>query len=156
MSKSQTIFYSKKKNNNNLINHCKHEGLEILSVSILLEKKSSVVHLSTSASSSLRIPHRGLGTAFIRWISNLACRQIQWNKQSYPKPTGYISKQHMTNKPVKAFPNLCGSKDTVAFDSSYREIMNYMSTFTKQDSDGVMFPQVAFVWKGGVHLGIFY
>lgn len=57
----------------------------------------------------------GLGAAFIRWISNFACRQIQWNKQSHPKPTGYISKQHMTNKPVKAFHNLCGSKDTVAF-----------------------------------------
>lgn len=125
-----------KKSNKSL---CKHEGLQILPVSILLNKKSPVVHLSMSASSSLWIPHQGLGTAFIRWISNFACRQIQWNKQSYPKPTGYISKQHMTNKPVKAFHNLCGSKDTVAFDNSCREIMTYMSTFTKQDSDGLTF-----------------
>lgn len=97
----------------------------MLPVSILLKKKSPIVHLSMTASSSLWIPHQGLGLAFIRWISNLACRQIQWNKQS--SPTGYISKQYMTNKPVKAVHNLSSSKDTVAFDNSYWEIMNYMS-----------------------------
>ncbi len=76
----QYIPEHKKNQSNKLL--CKHEGFQILPVSILLKKKSLVVHLSMSASSSLWIPHWGLGLAFIRWISNLACRRIQWNKQS--------------------------------------------------------------------------
>lgn len=74
----------------------KREGLQILPVSTMLKKKSLVVHLSASALSSLWIPHQGLSLAFIRWISNLACRQANTMEQTNHNPTLLDAYQNST------------------------------------------------------------